>query len=724
MPTDPFLLPDGVAADLCSGICDDPFRWLGLHRIDDHQILFRALIPGADALELVTDDDVIPLRRWQQDQPLYGVVLGMLPQAYRLRGVFNGHSSTFHDAYRFPSTLPLDSLKRFSSGTELHLHHWMGAKPLTLGGIAGYRFSVWAPNARRVSVTGDFNGWDGRRHVMRRHHDAGVWELFIPQVAAGDHYKFEILTMAGHLLQKADPLALQHQSAPATASLVCVPPEAVPATEFIRQTRAAPMSIYEVHAGSWRRNPDGSALNWDQLAEQLIPWVRELGFTHIEFLPLNEHPFSGSWGYQPTGLFAPTSRFGDWRAFRRLVESCHQQGIGVILDWVPGHFPKDDHALRRFDGTALYEHEDPRLGEHPDWGTLVYNFDRHEVRSFLLSSAVAWIERFGIDGLRVDAVASMLYRDYSRKAGEWLPNHHGGRENLGAIEFLRALNTAVYGLYPHAVTIAEESTAWPAVSRPVYEGGLGFGFKWNMGWMNDTLRYLAREPVHKSHHHHEITFGLIYAFAENFILPLSHDEVVHGKRSLLGKMPGDRWQQFANLRALYGLMWAHPGKKLMFMGGEFAQLSEWNHDASLDWHLTAHAPHRGVQLLVKDLNRLYTQEPALHRLDCESGGFEWLKVDDAAHSVFAFLRCAESSAPILVVVNFTPVVREGYRLGVPQAGRWDEILNTDSGLYDGSNVGNNGSITSIATVHDGRPCSIELTLPPLAAVWFRFCGAH
>jgi len=729
MNTDALVLPEGIGAELSQGLCDDPFRWLGMHA-GSECVVVRAYLPGIESAEVVllaADHQSVSMQRWTQDAYLFGAVIpGLDAQVpYRLRVNDGAGWSEIEDPYRFPSTLGPENFASFRAGTDVQLHHWLGAIPMQLFGCPGYRFAVWAPNARRVSVVGDFNRWDGRRHVMRRHHDAGIWELFIPErtevvkLTQGAHYKFEILTPRGELLLKADPLGVWHQASPGTASLLAGSLAPVPRRTGSSAARRKPMSIYELHAGSWRRHVDGRHYTYDELADELVPYVKDLGFTHIEFMPLAEHPFEGSWGYQPVGLFAPASRFGAWQALQRLVNRCHDAEIGVILDWVPGHFPNDTHGLRRFDGTALYEHEDPRLGEHPDWGTLVYNFDRHEVRSFLLSNAVAWIERFGFDAIRVDAVASMLYLDYSRKPGQWLPNVHGGRENLGAVSFLQAMNTQLYRLFPGLVTIAEESTAWPGVSRPVHDGGLGFGFKWNMGWMNDTLMYVSRDPVHRSHHHSELTFGLHYAFSENYILPLSHDEVVHGKRSLIGRMPGDRWCQFANLRAYLGFMWAHPGKKLLFMGGEFAQQSEWNHDVGLDWHLLAHPEHRGVQSLVKDLNRVYCTEPALFGLDCEAAGFAWLRADDSVNSVIAFLRREEAGEVIVVVCNFTPVVRSGYRIGVPAGGFYRELLNTDSDRYGGGNVGNLGGLTADPWPMDGQEHSLEVTVPPLATVLFK-----
>jgi 1,4-alpha-glucan branching enzyme len=566
---------------------------------------------------------------------------------------------------------------------------------------------------------------------MRKRVEAGVWELFVPGVDHGALYKYEIIGPHGDRLPlKSDPLAFSLEAPPSTASRVTGKARIdwrdgdwmSRRKALHRPTR--PISIYEVHAGSWRRAEDNSFFSYDRLADELLPYVKDLGFTHIELLPISEHPFSGSWGYQPVGLFAPTARFGPPEAFARFVDRCHQTDIGVLVDWVPAHFPTDPHGLARFDGTALYEHEDPRLGFHRDWNTLIYNFGRREVANFLAANALFWLERYHVDGLRVDAVASMLYLDYSRPAGEWVPNVYGGRENLEAVSFLKDLNTLAYGTHPGIVTVAEESTAWPQVSRPADQGGLGFGYKWNMGWMHDTLAYMSREPVHRAYHHNELTFGLVYAFSENFILPLSHDEVVHGKGSLLGKMPGDRWQKFANLRAYLAFMWTHPGKKLLFMGGEFAQEREWSHDHALDWHLLADGNHRGVQNLVRDLNRLYRSTPALHALDCEPAGFEWVEGGDAAQSVLVYLRRGNTDGrPVLVVCNFTPIVRHNYRVGVPEGGRWAERLNSDGHTYGGSNVGNAGGIDARPRQHHGRPFSLEITLPPLATLVFEHVGA-
>ena len=604
----------------------------------------------------------------------------------------------------------------------------MGAQVIELDGVQGVSFAVWAPNARRVAVVGDFNGWDGRCHPLRLRHECGVWEIFIPGIGEGECYKYEIKGAHGELLPlKADPYGFAAEHPPRTASVVRRTDnfewddDAWMEQRTRRQDRSAPISIYELHLGSWRRDvEDGNRyLTYRELAVQLIPYIKEMGFTHIELLPISEFPFDGSWGYQPIGMFAPTSRFGTPEDFKYFIESCHKAEIGVLIDWVPGHFPTDPHGLGHFDGTHLYEHEDPRQGFHQDWNTLIYNYGRSEVANYLLNNALFWLDRYHIDGLRVDAVASMLYLDYSREEGEWVPNQYGGNENLEAIAFLRRMNELVYEKLGGVMTAAEESTSWPGVSHPTYLGGLGFGYKWNMGWMHDSLGYIGKEPVHRRYHHNEMTFGLLYAFAENFILPLSHDEVVHGKGSLLARMPGDSWQQFANLRAYYGFMWSHPGKKLLFMGGEFGQGREWNHDQGLDWHLLDVHWHEGVRRLVSDLNALYKDLPALHQRDCEAGGFQWIKANDADESVFVFLRRGDPvSAPVVVVCNFTPILRENYQVGVPDEGFYSERLNTDAGVYGGSNQGNSGGIGSVSTSWDGMPHSISITLPPLSTVIF------
>jgi 1,4-alpha-glucan branching enzyme len=600
----------------------------------------------------------------------------------------------------------------------MQLYNKLGAHPMVLDGVAGVAFAVFAPAAKRVSVVGDFNLWDGRRHAMRVRGN-GFWEIFVPEAKPGDKYKYELIGPDGQMLPlKSDPLASAAELRPRTAAIVVDPsliqtPRPAPAGV---NTLHAPISIYEVHLGSWRRHaPDGRWLSYRELADQLPAYACDVGFTHVEFLPVSEHPFDGSWGYQPTGLFAPTSRFGTPADFSALIDACHRKGLGVILDWVPGHFPDDPHGLSRFDGTAVYEHENPQQGRHGDWNTLVYNYGRIEVANFLLASGLFWLDHYRIDGLRVDAVASMLYLDYSRPEGDWIPNKYGGRENLEAINLLRRFNTELFSRFPHATSAAEESTAWPMVSRPADWGGLGFGYKWNMGWMHDTLEYIAKDPIYRKHHHGQILFGLHYAFFENFILPLSHDEVVHGKGSILCRMPGDEWQRFANLRVYYGFMFGHPGKKLLFMGSEFGQESEWRHDHSLDWHLLKRPKHAGVQALIRDLNRLYRSVPALHELDCEEAGFEWLVMHDADRSVFAWLRKGrETQDRCLVVVNFTPEVYRDYRIKVPFAGAWSEVLNTDAAVYGGSNVGNGGTVR---TLEGGGIPELSLVVPPLAAIF-------
>ncbi len=646
---------------------------------------------------------------------------------YRLRVKWeSGIEDTFDDPYRFPLVLGEMDVWLLGEGTHLRPFEVLGAQISTMLGIAGVRFAVWAPNASRVSVVGDFNLWDGRRHPMRQRRECGVWELFLPGIGRGARYKFEIRSNSGHVLpQHADPYALQSELRPATASVVCELPAVQPPSHERQLANAlnAPISIYEVHLGSWRRvTEDGNRwLTWDELADTLVPYVQEMGFTHIELMPVSEHPFDGSWGYQPIGVYAPTSRFGEPAGFGRLVERCHAAGIGLILDWVPAHFPTDIHGLANFDGTQLYEYADPKEGFHNDWNTLIYNLGRTEVRNFLVGNALYWLERFGVDGLRVDAVASMLYKDYSRKAGEWVPNAYGGRENLDAIAFLKRMNEVVGVERPQAITLAEESTAYPAVSRPTFAGGLGFHYKWNMGWMHDTLSYISRDPIYRQHHQGELTFGLLYAFNENFVLPISHDEVVHGKGSLLNKMPGDRWQQMANMRVFLSYMFGHPGKKLLFMGCEFAQEREWNHDHSLDWHLLEQPAHVGIQRLVRDLNRLYRATPALYQQDFVSAGFEWIEHNDTQRSTVSFARRSESGSFMLLVCNFTPNVWYDYRMGVPQPGNYREALNSDSECYGGSNV---RAITGQVTAEDihwnGRAQSIALTLPPLAAVFIEW----
>ncbi len=712
----------------------DPFAVLGMHGGDGAPLSVRTFAPQAaevGVLDAKTGRRLADLERIHPD----GFFAGTVPRrrkrfAYRFEMKAGDAVWQQDDAYRFPRVLGDLDMHLIGEGRHRRLYDHMGAHPMTMEGVGGVAFAVWAPNARRVSVVGDFNGWDGRRHPMRCLHGIGIWELFVPGLAAGTIYKFEVIGAHGERLPlKADPFAFAAEQPPKTGSLVhgALDHEWRDADwMFARadaQALSAPVSIYEVHLGSWRRGDGNRTLGYDDMADQLVGYAKDMGFTHIELLPVSEHPFSGSWGYQPIGLFAPTSRFGPPEAFARFVDACHRAGLGLIVDWVPAHFPSDEHGLAHFDGTALYEHADPREGFHKDWNTLIYNFGRTEVANFLVTNALFWLDRYHIDGLRVDAVASMLYRDYSRQAGEWLPNVHGGRENLEAIAFLREMNTRLYGDYPGATSIAEESTAFPQVSRPVDGGGLGFGYKWNMGWMHDTLEYMKLDPVHRSHHQHQLSFGIDYAFSENFVLPLSHDEVVHGKGSLLSRMPGDRWQKFANLRAYFGFMWTHPGKKLLFMGGEFGQEREWNHDHSLDWHLTGDPMHRGVQALVRDLNALYRATPSLHQLDCDGAGFEWIDASDTANSIIVFLRKGrDGTPPALVICNFTPVVREAYKVGVPIGGAWTEVMNTDASTYGGSNVGNGGNVDASSDGWHGRPASLTLTLPPLATLVLQPAG--
>jgi 1,4-alpha-glucan branching enzyme len=707
----------------------DPFAVLGPHQVGPKEWEIRAMVPEAQAIDVLDwggGRTLATMERRHEAGFFVAKVTGSERPGYRLR-VETAHGSGVRvDPYSYGPILSNQELGDMRNVGSDAPYRVLGAHRRQVGEVAGFLFAVWAPSARRVGVVGDFNHWDGRAHPMRLRHQAGIWELFVPELAPGTRYKLEVKGPDGRLLpQRADPLAFASERPPATASVL------QDTTEFRwndglwmeRRTegdpRKAPMSVYECHLGSWARVPEegNRYLTYRELAERLIPYVKDLGFTHIELLPITEYPFDGSWGYQPVSLFAPTSRFGTPEDFVAFVEAAHQAGIGLILDWVPGHFPNDPHGLGYFDGTHLYEHADPRQGYHQDWGTYIYNYGREEVAAFLVANARFWLERYHLDGLRVDAVASMLYLDYSRNPGEWVPNRYGGNENIEAIDFLRRMNETVYRLSPGAVTIAEESTAWPGVSHPTYTGGLGFGFKWNMGWMHDTLRFIGKDPVHRRYHHHDLTFGLLYAFTENFILPLSHDEVVHGKGSMLGKMPGDRWQRFANLRAYYGFMWGHPGKKLLFMGGEIAQEREWNHDLSLDWHLLDDPLHRGVHALIRDLNRLYRELPALHEKDAETAGFQWLVADDAENSVIAWARRGENKNQVVIVVsNFTPVPREGYRIGVPLPGHYREVLNTDAALYGGGNVGNLGGVTAEAAESHGQPCCLTLTLPPLGTV--------
>jgi len=724
-------LLDAVAA----GVADDPFAVLGPHAVSRdgrHVIVVRTMQPSADRVDLVVGDQVIPMERRQRDGLFEAAVdaEGRTPRDlfYRLR-IDEAHDvREVIDAYRFGQVLTDFDLHLFAEGTHYRAWEKLGSRCHTVEGLTGVHFAVWAPNAQRVSVIGDFNRWDGRVHPMRKLVPSGVWEIFIPELRDGSCYKFEIRTTGGHLLHKTDPYGRYFEVPPNTASVVFTERYSWRDADWMRDRpsfdgwRERPMSIYEVHPGSWRRVPEDGhrSLTYRELADTLVPYVRELGYTHIELMPVMEHPFGGSWGYQVIGFYAPTSRYGTPDDFRYFVDECHRHGLGVILDWVPGHFPKDRHGLAEFDGTALYEHADPRKGEHQDWGTLIFNYGRNEVRTFLLSNALFWLEEFHVDGLRVDAVASMLYLDYSRQVGQWIPNQFGGRENLEAVEFLKQLNMLTHGRVPGTITVAEESTAWPAVSRPVYVGGLGFSYKWNMGWMHDMLQYMSEDPVHRRWHHNQVTFSMLYAFTENFVLPFSHDEVVHGKRAMLDKMPGDLWQKHANLRALYGYMFAHPGKKLMFMGAEIGQWREWNYDGSLDWHLLQYSEHEGLRRWIQDLNHTYQHEQSLHEVDFDYAGFHWIDCCDNENSVMSFLRRAKDPRDFTVIVtNFTPVPRVNYRIGVPEGGRYRELLNSDSARYSGSNMGNGGGATAEALPMHGFDYSISITVPPLGFLMFK-----
>jgi 1,4-alpha-glucan branching enzyme len=723
----------GVEADalqaLTEGRHGDAFSILGMHPAGDGRFSFRAFLPGALGLEVIDRQSGAPLASADLVHPagLFGAILAD-HGPYSLRIHWPDGVQLTDDPYSFGPLLGELDLHLISEGTHYNLTRALGAVPLEVDKVAGVRFAVWAPNARRVSVVGDFNSWDGRRHPMRLRPQAGIWEIFIPHLTVGERYKFEILDRHGNLLaQKADPVARAAEPAPSTASVVAsIDPFSWSDAAWMDGGRRGadrlgePFSIYEVHAGSWLRDmQDGArALDWVELSQRLIPYVRDMGFTHIELLPIMEHPFGGSWGYQPLGLFAPTGRYGTPEDFAYFVDRCHGAGIGVLLDWVPAHFPTDVWGLAQFDGTALYEHEDPREGFHQDWNTLIYNLGRNEVKGFLIASALEWLEHYHIDGLRVDAVASMLYRDYSRADGEWVPNRYGGRENLEAIEFFKHLNSIVHERYPNALMIAEESTAFPNMTKSPEAGGLGFDMKWNMGWMHDTLHYMSDDAIYRKYHHGSMTFGMIYAYSERFILPFSHDEVVHGKASMLSKMPGDKWQKLANLRALFGFMWGHPGKKLIFMGCEIGQRSEWSHDGSIEWDLLDDPVHAGLQRLVRDLNRIYRHFPCLHYGDTEADGFEWAVADDAENSVLAMLRYDhERRSAILVVSNFTPMSRPGYRIGVPFSGRWRQILNTDAAVYGGAGVGAGDLDTQPVEAH-GRGQSLLADLPPLATMMF------
>ncbi|MFZ7091521.1 1,4-alpha-glucan branching protein GlgB [Primorskyibacter sp. 2E233] len=717
-----FLTQSDVEA-LNAGRHAAPFDVLGPHKSGTRRWI-ATFQPGAVEVVACVDGKETALPRLSGD-----VFAGPVPgKAYTLTMRYaDGADYSTPDPYGFGPVLSDFDQYLMGEGTHRELWRALGAHVREHEGVQGTHFAVWAPNAQRVSVVGDFNMWDGRRHPMRRVGATGSWEVFLPGVGEGALYKYEILGADGGLRLKADPVGFGSQHPPEKASIVRdISGFGWKDTNWMkaradRADRKAAISIYEVHLGSWRRRWDeeGRPLSYKELAKDLVSYVKHMGFTHIELLPVSEFPFDGSWGYQPVGLFAPTIRFGPPHEFRDFVEAAHEADIGVLLDWVPGHFPTDDHGLAQFDGTALYEHADPREGFHQDWNTLIYNYGRTEVKNYLVSNALYWMEEYHLDGLRVDAVASMLYRDYSRAEGQWIPNKDGGRENYEAIDFLKEMNIAVYGAHPDAMTVAEESTSFPGVSQPAHTGGLGFGYKWNMGWMNDTLSYIERDPIHRKYHQGDMTFGIHYAFSENFILPISHDEVVHGKGSMLAKMPGNEAEKFANLRAYYGFMWTHPGKKLLFMGCEFAQPEEWNHAGELNWHAAGQPAHAGVQNLVRDLNYLYRDTPALHVKDCLPDGFAWLN-GDADQSTLGFIRYGEKGdAPVVVMCNFTPVLREGFRIGVPEMGHWEEVLNTDSELYGGGNRGNLGGLTAEKIACDGQEASVQMTLAPLATVVLR-----
>ncbi|MDN4503424.1 1,4-alpha-glucan branching protein GlgB [Alteromonadaceae bacterium BrNp21-10] len=724
------IFADSAQRALLNGEYVDAFSILGMHhQATGKGLMIRAYLPGAqqvDVISLVDNKKVVSLAP-VGEQGFFAAKLGRrtLRFAYKLKVTYPLVVEEVIDPYQFGSLLQADDLYLFAEGKQQQAYNFQGANWKQAGDISGVHFCVWAPNARRVSVIGDFNHWNRNQHIMRLHPASGMWDIFIPNCTDPQHYKFDIVSQSGGHIQKSDPYAKSMQCAPDNASVI--PSKTIYEWQDSgwmtqrpkQQWHAQPMSTYEVHLASWRRKGDEGKdyFDYQDLINELIPYVKEMGFTHLQLMPISEYPFDGSWGYQPVGLFAPTYRLGDGAGLKAFIDACHQHDIAVLLDWVPAHFPKDPHGLARFDGTCLYEHADPRKGEHPDWNTLIYNYGRSEVRSFLLSNACYWIKEFHFDGLRLDAVSSMLYLDYSREQGEWQPNEYGGRENLQAISFLQELNQRLYADFPGIMMVAEESTSWPGVTGRVDQNGLGFGFKWNMGWMNDSLSYLKRDPIYRSHHHHEMTFSMVYAYTEQFILSLSHDEVVHGKGSLVNKIPGDDWQKFSTLRAYLGYMWGHPGKKLLFMGNEFAQRNEWSHDRSLDWHLLQYAPHQGIQQWIKDLNQLYVSYPAMHQCDHQAQGFGWLDCENANDSIFAYVRYAEDASDHLIfIVNMTPTARSGYQVGVPLLTEYVECLNSDSDFYQGSNVGNLGPLAAIAGDFRGMPASLTLTIPPLACI--------
>lgn len=725
---------DPISKDIVNAIvhsdCDNIFAYLGKHKLDKKRSVIRAYLPYAHRVEVLDYSSKAVLAEMSALDPagLYSAVIDDPDiERYWLRVTYDQATLDIEDPYRFPSSIGEQDTYLWGEGTHETAYNFLGAHIKEIDGVSGVCFAVWAPNAKRVSVVGDFNHWDGRRHCMRKLIPSGIWELFVPGLSAGEQYKYEIKSRDGSLLpHKADPFGFYSQVPPEQASVVAdIDAYQWGDSDWLEKNhlwtqRDRPMSIYEVHLGSWRRVPEegNRYLTYREMADQLIPYIKDMGFTHVQLMPVSEFPFDGSWGYQPIGMYAATSRFGSIDDFKYFVDQCHQQDIAVLIDWVPGHFPTDAHGLGQFDGTPLYEHADERQGFHPDWNTFIYNYGRKEVANFLMANAIFWLDKYHIDGLRVDAVASMLYLDYSRDEGAWIPNRYGGRENLEAIDFIRLTNERVYKNFPNAMMVAEESTSWPGVSKPVNYGGLGFGYKWNMGWMNDSLDFMSKDPIYRQYHHHDMTFSLYYAFSENFILPLSHDEVVHGKGSILGRMPGDSWQKFANLRAYYGFMWGHPGKKLLFMGSEFGQGPEWNHDSSVDWHQLELAEHSGVRALIRDLNHLYTSRDEMYALDSEESGFEWIEADDQHNSIFSFIRKSEQGKHLIFVSNFTPSVHENYRLGVNKQGIYREILNTDSRIYGGSGVENAMPRASQAQPWQYREHSIEITVPPLATIVF------
>ncbi len=716
-----------ILQSLAEGKNNNPFAWLGMHE-DEAGVWVRVFRPYAEYVKLKSADgytDYGPMEKVHDHGIFELYIASSLPFFWKLNVKEHGQEKDVFDAYAFGSDWGDTDRWLFAEGNHYNAYKILGAHPKEIEGVKGVRFALWAPNAQRVSVVGNFNGWDGRMHMMRRHESIGVWEIFIPHMGEGEVYKYEILGIDGRLLPlKADPYAFASEYRPKTASVVC----GLKAYDWqdqnwmkkrhLKHNQTSPISIYEVHGPSWAKVPEeeGRSLNWRELAHKLIPYVVEQGFTHIELLPISEYPFDGSWGYQPIGLFSPTSRLGSMNDFRYFIDHAHQNDIGILIDWVPAHFPEDEHGLALFDGTHLFEHEDPRQGRHQDWGTLIYNFGRKEVCNFLISNALYWLREFHIDGLRVDAVASMLYLNYSREEGEWIPNKFGGHENLEAIDFLKKLNEVLYQEFPDIMTIAEESTSWQGVSQPTFEGGLGFGFKWNMGWMNDSLEYIKKDPIYRRYHQNDITFSLVYAFSENFVLPISHDEVVHGKSSLFGRMPGDHWQKFANMRNFLAYMYGHPGKKLLFMGCEIAQSREWDFDSSVDWHLLQYPEHKGIQKLTADLNRIYTQNPALYQRDSDGGGFAWIDASDGNHSLLSWRRIGHDGSEIVFVSNFTPMAHYNYRIGLPYGGRWKEILNTDAHIYEGSGQGNGGSVIAQDMGWNHLPYSAEIIVPPLATI--------